>query len=163
MKRIKMILIAMMAVAAVGVVGAGSASASQVDMTLSGTVAGVSITPCQATLTTTGGPPPASTTLVGSSFVGTPGSANPCDPTSLQITNNPVASFSGSGPYTATINQIRVKDLTTTGCTFVASATSLSSLGTVLGPYNGTDTAPGSGFLCSILTANITVANAVFS
>lgn len=158
MKRIKMILVALVAVAAMGAVGASSASAGSVDMTISGSVFGTPITPCEATMTTTGGPPPASTTLVGSSFVGKAGSPNPCDPASLSINNDPVASFSGSGPWTATLNRVDVTDNAITGCTFVATNTTLTSTVSVNGGYNGSDSATGCGFI----PATINISDAVF-
>lgn len=163
MKRIKMILVAMMAVAAFGVVGASSASAGQVNLTLSGDAAGQTIDECDAVLTTSG-TPPSNVTITGSTFAGDPSgpSNNPCDPASLRINNNPVVSFSGS--YNAQINTISVTDLASTpSCTFTASGTNLSAPA-LMGPYSGTDTAPGSGsFLCLFVTANINVDNAVFS
>ena len=156
MKRIKMILVAMVAVVAMGAVGASSASAGSVDMTISGSVFGTPITPCEATMTTTGGPPPASTTLIGSSFTGKAGSATPCDPSTLTINNNPVASFSGS--FTVTLNRVEVDDLAITGCTFVATNTSLTGSTSVNGPYSGSDNATGCGFI----PATVNISNAVF-
>jgi len=62
---------------------------------------------------------------------------------------------SGSN-YTAVMDRIDVTD-NGSGCTFVATNTQAFSTTGALGIYDGSDTAPGQGFPCGLVTANLAI------
>jgi len=160
-KRIRMILASAFVAIAVTAAWAGPASAGRVDMHV--TLTGLSpIANCDATMTTTGGPPPLAVSMVASSFAGQVGSANPCDPADIFVLNNPSpvnpsVSFTGFGPWTATVNRFALSD-TFSGCSYPVTNLLLSSSATVAGPYGGAKTSPGSCFS----PANVSLTNVTF-
>jgi|GEM_PF-3110017 hypothetical protein len=161
MSRIKMALMAMVAVFAIGAVGASAASA---DGTVSGNIQGEALgnsVDCDYTMDYVGtnnesDDPADDVTLVASSFAGT--GTNGCDEESLNINDDINVTFTNTGgsDYTAVLDRIDVTD-NGTGCTFVATNTQAFSTSGALGVYSGDDTAPGQGFPCSLVTADLDI------
>jgi hypothetical protein len=161
MSRIKMALMAMVAVFAIGAVGAGAASA---DGVVSGNIQGEALgnsVDCDYTMdyvgTNTPSDDPADdVTLVASSFAGA--GANGCDEDSLEINDDINVTFTNTGgsSYTAVLDRIDVTD-NGSGCTFVATGTQAFSTTGALGIYAGSDTAPGQGFPCNLVTADLDI------
>lgn len=162
MKRIKMILAAVVAVMAIGAMGASAASAGTVTGTISGTAAGNTVGPCDFTASTTG-TLPGTVTVNGASFAGA-GSTQPCDTSTLSVTNF-TATHSGShvltlGAFNVTA-EVDLPIFGPTDCTFPVSSGSVVLTGAALnGPYSGGGSSNGSN---CIVSANLSVSNLVVS
>ena len=142
-----------------GVVGVSAASAT---VTFHGTISGSTwagaVGPCDFSITSTTGPG-TNGVLQGGTFVGR-GTTQPCDASSLTITNNISVTYPGGSTMNATLGQIVIDD-NNTGCTY---RTSTSGLGitnnTTLGNngiWSGSGTATSSNFPCNFAPANISV------
>lgn len=153
MKRIRMILIGVLAALAVSAVGASSASAGSVSMHIRLTSFGLTAINCDATFVTTGGPPLATTTIVGWSMSGS------CLP-DVTVDNDPVVTFSGSGPWTGNMNSFQVTSASA-GCGWIANSIQLTSTSSSKGPYNGQKSAPGT--TCPFVPGQLYLTNMVFS
>jgi len=163
MKRIKLLLAGAISVMAITGALAAPASAGQVNMHLGLSVFAVPVFDCDATATTTGGPAPADISIVASSLVGQSGSANPCSPTDVALLPNsgtvdPAVSFSGSGPWAATIDRLELEE--SGGCTFPVTNFVLSSTTSRSGPFGGSRVSPGT---CPFVPGTVSLSDVTFT
>lgn len=156
-RRIKIALLAVATVVVIGGANTGTANADPVAFEI--TMFGVS---CDAQMDTSGGPPQTTVTLLSGTFAGQIGGQNPCVPTDFTINNNPVVTFSGGGPYNATVDSINITHVAS-GCNFVPSTINLTSSVSANGPYSGARTAAGTGgFPCTMFPGTATFKGAHF-
>jgi len=98
-------------------------------------------------------PPPAATTMVGPSLSGQVGSSIPCS--MVEMKNNPVASFSGTGPWTLTINSMLFDVPSVINCRFQFTSIVLTSSVSISGPYAGSDSGVCGGVPAQLLLRDL--------
>jgi len=141
--------------------GAAPASAGYITFQVSGQSWAGTLTNCEGTMWTFGGPPPTTVEPDEWTFYGT--GFDPCDTSVLELNDMPEVLFSGSGSiWTATIPTYELYDAGS-GCTFRDYNVYLTSIGGVNGPYAGSSSPLVSGpFPCGYLGASISFTDMVF-